>query len=141
MGWHAMRPVCATVSVCVCARTRSYSSVPCGSDVCECTRGNKDTVVHLAPSRGHCMAFSSTIPPLQVALSFACSVASLSHSLSFQLPGWRNVHCGSLAEYTLGWGRTSTCTMRHIEFQYITTSTFSCGPPNIQLCAGDQHTL
>ena len=44
---------------------------------------NEVTVVHLAPSSGHCKAFSTTIPPLQVALSFACSVASLSHSPQF----------------------------------------------------------
>ena len=67
---------------------------------------NKDTVAHLAPSRGHCKAFSSTIPPLQVALSFACSVASLSHSPSFQPPGWHRLHGGSLADYLLGWGQS-----------------------------------
>ena len=63
---------------------------------------NEVTVVHLAPSSGHCKAFSTTIPPLQVALSFACSVASLSHSPSLQLPGWHSLHRGSLADYLLG---------------------------------------
>ena len=100
LGWHV---------VCARAHARSYTSVPFGRDMCKCTRGNKDTVVHLAPSRGHCMAFSSTIPPLQVALSFACSVASLSHSPSLQLPGWHSLHRGSLADYLLGWGSTYTC--------------------------------
>ena len=141
MCWDGMCGVHIATACLVCVRAQEPRPVQqtCAS-VCA-HNNNKGTVVHFAPSRGHCMAFISTIPPLHVALSFACSVASLSHSLSFQLPGWRNVHCGSLAEYTLGWGRTSTCTMRHIEFQYITTSTFSCGPPNIQLCAGDQNTL
>ena len=59
------------------------------------------------------MAFSSTIPPLQVALSFACSVDSLSHSPSFQLPGWRSLHRYSLANYVIGWGQTSSCTRRY----------------------------
>ena len=83
---------------------------------------NKDTVVHLAPSRGHCSAFNPTIPPLQVALSFACSVASLSHSPSFQLPGWHGLHHGSLADYLLGWGRTSTCIAGHTKLQYTSKS-------------------
>ena len=83
---------------------------------------NKDRVVHLTPSRGHCTTFSSTIPPLQVALSFACSVASLSHSPSFQLPGWHGLRHGSLADYLLGWGRTSTCTAGHTELQCTSKS-------------------
>ena len=70
---------------------------------------NKGAVVHLVPGSGHCGTFSSTVPPLQVALSFACSVASLSHSPSLQLPGWHGLHHGSLADYLLGWGRASTC--------------------------------
>ena len=82
---------------------------------------NKEAVVCLPPSSGHCMAFSSTIPPLQVALSFACSVASLSLSPSFQLPGWHSLHRGSLADYLLGWGRTSTCTTGHTELQHTPT--------------------
>ena len=78
---------------------------------------NKGTVAHLVPGRGHCSAFSSTIPPLQVALSFACSVASLSHSPSLQLPGGHGLHHGHLADYLLGWGSTSTCTAGHTELQ------------------------
>ena len=140
MGWHVVRPARATVSVCARAHARSYTSVPFGRDMCKCTRGNKDTVVHLAPSRGHCMAFSSTIPPLQVALSFACSVASLSHSPSFQLPGWRGLHHGSLADYVLGWGRTSTCTTGHTELQCTLVSQFPFGrqelPPNNETASG-----
>ena len=92
---------------------------------------NKDTVVHLAPSRGHCMAFSSTIPPLQVALSFACSVASLSHSPSFQLPGWHRLHGGSLADYLLGWGRASTCTAGRAGLQCASMPKLPCGPQEL----------
>ena len=122
---------------CVCAKTYA-----CASDVYECVRAhnNKDNVVHLAPSRGHCMAFSSTIPPLQVALSFACSVASLSHSPSFQLPGWHGLHHGSLADYVLGWGRTSTCTTGHTELQCTLVPQFPFGrqelPPNNEDASG-----
>ena len=43
----------------------------------------EDAVAHLVPSRGHCTAFNSTVPPLQVALSVACSDASLGRCLSF----------------------------------------------------------
>ena len=39
--------------------------------------GTKGGVVHLALSRGHNIAFWLTVSPLQVALSLACSVASL----------------------------------------------------------------
>ena len=88
---------------------------------------NEVTVVHLAPSSGHCKAFSTTIPPLQVALSFACSVASLSHSPSLQLPGWHSLHRGSLADYLLGWGSTSTCTAGLTGLQH---------PPMTKLPAG-----
>ena len=38
----------------------------------------KDGVAHLAHTRGHCISFWLSVPPLQVAPSFACSVASLS---------------------------------------------------------------
>ena len=41
-------------------------------------KSQKDGVAHLAHTRGHCISFWLSVPPLQVALSFACSVASLS---------------------------------------------------------------
>ena len=112
-------------------RIAGWTNVSLGRDVCRCTRDNKDTVVHLAPSRGHCMAFSSTIPPLQVALSFACSVASLSHSPSFQLPGWHRLHGGSLADYLLGWGRASTCTAGRAGLQCASMPKLPCGPQEL----------
>jgi len=77
----------------------------------------KGGVVHLLLSRGHCIAFWPSIPPLQVAPSFACSVASLSRSPGLQLPGCHSLHCGILADYLLGWGRPSTCSTGHAEFQ------------------------
>ena len=99
--------------------------------ICGWSAANKDTVTHLAPSRGHCEAFSSTIPPLQVALSFACSVASLSHSPSFQLPGWHRLHGGSLADYLLGWGRASTCTAGRAGLQCASMPKLPCGPQEL----------
>ena len=40
----------------------------------------KGVVAHQALIRGHCITFWLIVPSLQVASSFACSVASLSHS-------------------------------------------------------------
>ena len=51
-------------------------------------------------------------PPLQVAPSFACSVASLSQSLGHQLSGCHNLHRGILTDYQLGWGKPSTWSTR-----------------------------
>ena len=52
----------------------------------------KGGVVHLQLSRGHCIAFWPSIPPLQVAPSVACSVASLGRSPGLQLPGCHSLH-------------------------------------------------
>ena len=57
--------------------------------------------------RGSCSLFSHTVPPLQVAPSFACSVASLSQFPDHQLPGFLDLHQGILADYLLGQGATS----------------------------------
>ena len=45
-----------------------------------CFPAQKGIVVHFALTRGHCTSFWFIVPPLQVAPSLACSVASLSHS-------------------------------------------------------------
>ena len=58
---------------------------------------------------------SGVFSPLQVAPSFACSVASLSQSPGHQLPGCHNLHCGILTDYQLGWGRPSTWFARHAD--------------------------
>ena len=77
--------------------------------------GKKGGVVQVLLHRGHCTLFCHTIPPLQVAPSFACSVASLSQSPGHQLPGCHNLHCGILTDYQLGWGRPSTWFARHAD--------------------------
>ena len=65
-------------------------------------------VARVAHRRGHCAPFWLIFPPLQVAPSFACSVASLSRFPGHQLPGCRRLHSGILTDYQLGWGKPST---------------------------------
>ena len=67
-------------------------------------------VVQFLCHRGSCSLFSHTVPPLQVAPSFACSVASLSQFPDHQLPGFLDLHQGILADYLLGQGATSAQT-------------------------------
>ena len=78
-------------------------------------------VVHLTHARGHCIAFWPRIPPLQVAPSFACSVASLSRSPGHQLPGCHSLRRVILADYLLGQGGPSTCLAGHGMFQSTPT--------------------
>ena len=77
----------------------------------------KGGVAHLAHSRGHCITFWPSVPPLQVAPSFACSVASLSRFPGHQLPGFRSLRHGILADYLLGQGGPSTCVTGHAVLQ------------------------
>ena len=70
-------------------------------------------VVQFLCHRGSCSLFSRTVPPLQVAPSFACSVASLSQFPDHQLPGFLDLHQGILADYLLGQGATSAQTAVH----------------------------
>ena len=93
---------------------------------------NKILVVQLASTRGHCLTFNSTIPPLQVAPSFACSVASLSLCLGFQLPGRHGLHHVILADYLLGWGRVSTCLTGHDELHYTSMTNLKSHRRNFQ---------
>ncbi len=81
----------------------------------------KVVVVHLTHARGHCIAFWPRIPPLQVAPSFACSVASLSRSPGHQLPGCHSLRRVILADYLLGQGGPSTCLAGHGMFQSTPT--------------------
>ena len=58
---------------------------------------------------GRCQtSFWPSVPSLQVAPSFACSVASLSQSPGLTLPGCQHLHAENLADYLLGWGNAST---------------------------------
>ena len=58
--------------------------------------------------RGHCNPLWAVFPPLQVVLSFACSVASLSRCPSHYLPGHHHLRGGDLADYPFGRGNPST---------------------------------
>ncbi len=57
--------------------------------------------------RGHCVPLWAVFPPLQVVLSSACSVASLSRCPSRYLPGHPHLHEDALADYLFGRGSPS----------------------------------
>ena len=61
--------------------------------------------------RSLCIPLWAVFPPLQVVLSSACSVASLSRFPSHYLPGHPHLREGALAAYLFGQGSPSTwCT-------------------------------
>ncbi|MEC7236316.1 MAG: hypothetical protein VXV86_06530, partial [Verrucomicrobiota bacterium] len=63
------------------------------------TQNNKKTgVALLIRHRGHCEPLWAVIPPLQVVLSSACSVASLGRFPSHYLPGRPRLRKGVLAD-------------------------------------------
>ena len=68
----------------------------------------KTGVALLIRHRGHCEPLWAVIPPLQVVLSSACSVASLGRFPSHYLPGRLCLRPGVLAAHLFGWGIPST---------------------------------
>ena len=70
--------------------------------------GNKAGVALLIRHRGHCELLWAVVPPLQVVLSSACSVASLGRFPSHYLPGRPHLRRGVLADHLFGWGIPST---------------------------------
>ena len=68
----------------------------------------KAGVVPLVRCRGLCIPLCAVFPPLQVVLSSACSVASLSRFPSHYLPGHPHLREGALAAYLFGQGSPST---------------------------------
>ena len=82
----------------LCLTSRAYAQIQ-----------KKGVVVHHALIRGLCITFWLSVPSLQVAPRFACSVASLSQSPGHQLPGHHSLRHGALADYQLEWGEPSTC--------------------------------
>ena len=73
----------------------------------------KAAVAPLIRCRGFCFPLWAVFPPLQVVLSSACSVASLSRFPSHYLPGHPHLREGALAAYLFGQGSPSTwCTGR-----------------------------
>ena len=65
-------------------------------------------VVQLIHCRGHCIPLWAVFQPLQVVLSFACSVASLSRSPSHYLPCQLQLPEAATADYLFGKGNPST---------------------------------
>ena len=68
----------------------------------------KTGVALLIRHRGHCELLWAVVPPLQVVLSSACSVASLGRFPSHYLPGRPHLRMGVLADHLFGWGIPST---------------------------------
>ena len=68
----------------------------------------KAGVVLFLCCRGFCISLKAVFPPLQVVLSSACSVASLSRFPSHYLPGHLHLREGALADYPFGKGNPST---------------------------------
>ena len=77
--------------------------------------------MHLARNRGCCITFWPSIPPLQVAPSVTCSVASLSRCPGLQLPRSCSLRHRNSTDNLLGWGEPSTCSADHVALQYIPT--------------------
>ena len=71
-------------------------------------RQKKTGVALLIRHRGHCEPLWAVVPPLQVELSSACSVASLGRFPSHYLPGRLCLRPGVLADHLFGWGIPST---------------------------------
>ena len=71
-------------------------------------RNAKTGVVPFLRCRGRCIPLWAVFPPLQVVLSSACSVASLSRCPNHYLPGHPHLRGDALADYVLGKGNPST---------------------------------
>ena len=69
---------------------------------------NKADVVPLIYCRGHCIPLWAVFPSLQVVLSFACSVASLSRFPSHYLPCQLQLPEAATADYLFDRGNPST---------------------------------
>ena len=72
------------------------------------TDHRKAGVVPFRGCRGHCVPLWAVFQPLQVVLSSACSVASLSRFPNRYLPGHPYLRGGAPADYLFGKGSPST---------------------------------
>ena len=92
--------------------------------------GHKDKktgVALLTRHRGHCEPLWAVIPPLQVVLSSACSVASLGRFPSHYLPGRLCLRPGVLADHLFGWGIPSTRQAGHVTVHSASSVKSPCG--------------
>ena len=81
--------------------------------VCVGRGAKKAGVVPFVHGRGHCIPLWAVFQPLQVVLSSACSVSSLSRFPSHYLPGHPHLREGALAAYLFGLGSPSTWLAGH----------------------------
>ena len=72
--------------------------------------------------RGFCIPLWTVFPPLQVVLSSACSVASLSRFPSHYLPGHPHLRGDALADYPFGRGNPSTWRAGRTPFHDVTSA-------------------
>ena len=87
----------------------------------------KTGVALLTRHRGHCEPLWAVIPPLQVVLSSACSVASLGRFPSHYLPGRPHLRKGVLADHLFGWGTPSTRQAGHVTVHSASSVKSPCG--------------
>ncbi len=103
--WHmraAMRQYTAMMS----AQSASLARIV--AVIAPRSKSKKAGVVPLIRCRGFCIPLWTVFPPLQVVLSSACSVASLSRFPSHYLPGHPHLREDALADYLFGQGSPST---------------------------------
>ena len=89
--------------------------------------GQKTGVALLIRHRGHCEPLWAVVPPLQVELSSACSVASLGRFPSHYLPGRPSLRQGVLAAHLFGWGIPSTRLAGHVTVHNASSAKSPCG--------------
>ena len=82
----------------------------------------KTGVVPFLRCRGRCTPLWAVFPPLQVVLSFACSVASLSRCPNHYLPGHLRLREVDLADYPFGRGNPSTWRAGRTPFHDVTSA-------------------
>jgi hypothetical protein len=99
------------------------------ADTCDKIRKTqkKTGVALLIRHRGHCELLWAVVPPLQVVLSSACSVASLGRFPSHYLPGRPRLRRGVLADHLFGWGIPSTRQAGHVTVHSASSVKSPCG--------------
>ena len=99
---------------------------------CLRTQKSKAGVTPFPRGSGHCIPLCAVFPPLQVVLSSACSVSSLSRCPSHYLPGHPPLRVDALADYPFGRGNPST---------WRTGRTALHGTPSAKLAFGAQRSM
>ena len=116
-SWRCCVDTCHAFTTCIWIQPTQKHHSACDAHrnarIRPCFNIMKAGVVPLVRCRGLCIPLWAVFPPLQVVLSSACSVASLSRFPSHYLPGHPHLREGALAAYLFGQGSPSTwCTGR-----------------------------